>query len=684
MNPYILQISSSYLLHILGITSLLLMSSGSVLQAQINSDSILQKAAGITPLREQLAYLDSICQALHTTTEKNAGPIFDAQMKLATTLGDLESNALRAANGADYFHGQGLGEKGKALLAPYLNKVDRIQQLNIKVRVLDIQGRIHTDAFEFEPAIELLQRVVSYYEQGLEAPEVEQSRAYRNLGKNLWGTGDYGASLVALNKSKALAISAKDSTSIMDTYISLGNLYGRIGLYDEAITNFKKRYQYESEPSEITLAYDAANFGRAYLEQKKYALAINSYQDGLRLSPLPDDFKFATLYHINGLIECYFYLNQPDSVLLYANQLEASFREQEQPEFFDFLIQQSRFFEAVARQQYAKAEKILQSLYAKALENNDDGELMAYAFQFSELYRRWKKPALALQYLDSYNQVYDSIRTANKTHALLMYQTEYETKEKEQTILQLRTENEIQALQADKTRNRYLLGGLALMLVSGLAFMRQYFHHKIQQAQKVEQLRSKISRDLHDDVGSILTGLSMQSEVLEQSLPVAQRGSISGLAEMSRSALSRMRDTVWAMDAKKDNWNSLIDRMNEFCFEILAPQDIHFRMETSELKQEQVIPGDLRQNIYLIFKEAITNIAKHARASEVEIITKNRQQAFYLRIKDNGPGRQKNYTTTGSGLNNMKKRAEEIGGRVDFSFHDGFIVKLEGPANAAS
>lgn len=208
------------------------------------------------------------------------------------------------------------------------------------------------------------------------------------------------------------------------------------------------------------------------------------------------------------------------------------------------------------------------------------------------------------------------------------------------------------------------------------AIVYAWFQYRLQQALKIERLRVKISSDLHDDVGTLLSGLAMQTEILEMTALDKDKPRLQRVGELARSAMSRMRDTVWAIDARKDKFENLIDRMREHAEETLTARDIVFDLEIENLDLKKNLPTDVRQNLYLIYKEAITNIAKHANASEVKVRLEKVGTAFEMRIEDNGKAVQKNYKTTGAGLMNMKMRAEQIGGTLEFYQRDGFGVLL--------
>lgn len=215
---------------------------------------------------------------------------------------------------------------------------------------------------------------------------------------------------------------------------------------------------------------------------------------------------------------------------------------------------------------------------------------------------------------------------------------------------------------------------LCLILVS--AIMYAIFQYRLEQALKVERLRVKISSDLHDDVGGMLSGLAMQTELLEMTANDERKPKLARVAEMSRVAMSRMRDTVWAIDARKDKLENLLDRMREHAEETLPPQRIQFAIQVENLDLKQELTTDVRQNLYLIFKEAVTNAAKHTNGDTVNIRLRKSTECFEMLIHDNGRVEEKTYKTTGLGQSNMRMRAEAIGATLEIDVKDGFQIRL--------
>ncbi|MFK8161428.1 MAG: triple tyrosine motif-containing protein [Lewinella sp.] len=219
---------------------------------------------------------------------------------------------------------------------------------------------------------------------------------------------------------------------------------------------------------------------------------------------------------------------------------------------------------------------------------------------------------------------------------------------------------------------------LCLLLVS--AIMYAIFQYRLEQALKVERLRVKISSDLHDDVGGMLSGLAMQTELLELTANEDTKPKLARVAEMSRSAMSRMRDTVWAIDARKDTLADLIDRMREHAEETLSHRNIQYSISTGSMELKRSLTTDVRQSLYLIYKEAITNVAKHCNGDTVNIDLSNNNGKLEMSIHDNGEVQQKTYKTTGAGQSNMRMRATSIGAELVVDTTQGFRIQLRYPS----
>ncbi len=214
-------------------------------------------------------------------------------------------------------------------------------------------------------------------------------------------------------------------------------------------------------------------------------------------------------------------------------------------------------------------------------------------------------------------------------------------------------------------------------LVTVSAIVYSIAMYRLQQALKIERIRVKISSDLHDDVGSVLAGLTMQTEILTQTASEERKPKLHRISEMSRSAMSRMRDTVWAIDARKDKFKNLLDRIREHAMETLELKNIMFDLKILDISLDKKMPTQIRQNLYLICKEAITNTAKHSNGDEFQItFLKHGRNGIQLIIQDNGRIENKVLKTSGLGISNLQMRAKEIGARLEINTDNGFLIRL--------
>ena len=219
---------------------------------------------------------------------------------------------------------------------------------------------------------------------------------------------------------------------------------------------------------------------------------------------------------------------------------------------------------------------------------------------------------------------------------------------------------------------------ILLMLLSSLIY--GIFQFRLRQVLAMERLRTKISSDLHDDIGSMLSGLAMQTELLQINASDKNKPRLTKVARISRDAVSQMRDLVWSIDSRRETIADLLERMQELAEELLLPMNIKFTLESRGIKNlNKKLPYQTKQNIFLIYKEAINNIIKHSDASHVQIEFINDKHSCNLLIQDNGNPKE-SYQSSGLGLSNMKMRAETLKAQLSIKTKNGFSVYLKLPS----
>jgi ligand-binding sensor domain-containing protein/signal transduction histidine kinase len=216
------------------------------------------------------------------------------------------------------------------------------------------------------------------------------------------------------------------------------------------------------------------------------------------------------------------------------------------------------------------------------------------------------------------------------------------------------------------------LAGLA-----GLLALWVLYRYRLKKLVEIERMRVRIASDLHDEVGSSLTKIALYSDLLKDNPDRSSAADFAGkIGEMSRNTVTTMSDIVWSIDARNDTIGDLIDRMRDTASGVLAAQQMDAVFQIDGLDAYAKLSVDLRENIFLIFKEAITNAAKYSGGSRITVRLSNRAGSFVMDIKDDGRGFSGKTRRSGQGLRNMEMRAERIGGKLTVSGEDGVRIRL--------
>lgn len=211
---------------------------------------------------------------------------------------------------------------------------------------------------------------------------------------------------------------------------------------------------------------------------------------------------------------------------------------------------------------------------------------------------------------------------------------------------------------------------LFFLAVLGIVYFI-YHYYRVRKMVDIERMRVQIASDLHDDVGSALTEIALQSDFL-QTMEVADslQESLQQIGSQSRKIVSSLDDIVWSIDARNDTVGDLTDRMQDHVNSVLSERQIQYHFEGNMQEKLEV---SLKENLYLIFKEAINNIAKHSNADKVDITLSTNGSGFLLSVKDDGNS-ARNERKTGQGLRNMNMRAKRIDADITFNNDEGFEV----------
>ncbi len=224
---------------------------------------------------------------------------------------------------------------------------------------------------------------------------------------------------------------------------------------------------------------------------------------------------------------------------------------------------------------------------------------------------------------------------------------------------------------------------ITALVIAGLGFAASIIYFRIRHLLTIERLRLKIASDLHDDIGTRLTEISMLSDIVYHGGSSDQKGfkeSVRNIGGIARELIENMSDIVWLINPKRDSLYELFLKLKDGYEEILSHRQILLHINNLNYMEMISLPMEHRKNIYLIFKEAINNSLKHSSCTEISINTEVKGRILTITMYDNGQGFDQNSRAAGNGLENMQHRARTVGGslRIHSSPETGTMIKFTG------
>jgi ligand-binding sensor domain-containing protein/two-component sensor histidine kinase len=218
---------------------------------------------------------------------------------------------------------------------------------------------------------------------------------------------------------------------------------------------------------------------------------------------------------------------------------------------------------------------------------------------------------------------------------------------------------------------RWWFEGLAIAFaIIGVFAAHRY---RVAQAVSLERIRTTIATDLHDDIGASLSQIAILSEVARINATGDGREPLERVAALARELVDSMGDIVWSIRSEEHGMESLIRRMREFAIDLLSSQGIDFELHT-QIENNFELSLQARRQVFLIFKECIHNAARHSRCTAVIAELKADREVALL-VEDNGTGLRPDEKASalrgGTGIPNMQKRSQELGGRMQFTSNPG-------------
>ena len=225
----------------------------------------------------------------------------------------------------------------------------------------------------------------------------------------------------------------------------------------------------------------------------------------------------------------------------------------------------------------------------------------------------------------------------------------------------------------------YIMVTLSLLAGSvhlGTRQRQRKFEQVLVREKEKEQIRSRIARDLHDEIGSNLGSIAILSQMLEDKykMPLEMKKRLHEIPNIARATAEAMRDIIWFINPDNDDLDKLIAKMRTTANMML--ESLAFKFKVNETSNQPDTDLNFRRNLFLLYKECLQNIIKHAQAKNVSICISLDDNSLQLKITDNGVGFDPEGIYSGSGLKNLRQRAEMLRGNLMIESDPGMGTRI--------
>jgi signal transduction histidine kinase len=211
---------------------------------------------------------------------------------------------------------------------------------------------------------------------------------------------------------------------------------------------------------------------------------------------------------------------------------------------------------------------------------------------------------------------------------------------------------------------------LILALVSFLAgryLIRRRIRRHLEQERMISEERRRIALDLHDDIGTRVSHISLVASHADNTIRNQEASKVFGqITSMSRDLIGALSETVWMLNSKNDDLESLVDFLYRLVRELCRLKKIRCRVDAVFITKHQPISYEFRHNVSLAVKESVNNVLKHSQATELDMKIGLENKILVITITDNGIGLTEESHGTGHGLENLQRRMKSIGGTCRF------------------
>ncbi|TNE79778.1 MAG: tetratricopeptide repeat protein [Bacteroidetes bacterium] len=542
--------------------------------------------------------------------------------------------------------------------------------LNTKATYFDLRGNLDSALVNFRQALGISER---------EKLPNFQVLSINGLGLLHWKNGNYEDALSRFYQ--ALSITEKHlphNTESLANYLSnIGLIHQELHQYPKAIAFHKKALKIRSEYKLINgMAISNANLGVCYKNTADYGLSETYFLEAIRLAEEAQNWRMYYALH-DDLGNVYNLSNQDERAI--KHYLEALDKPAEiGPNPRNDLNTYSNLASIYNKQNNPKQALIYGQKAEALLAKHPQLFLQAAGlfYALAETHYMQGQIAQGKAYMERYRMVTDSLFSEQNSSALAKLEADYELEKKDNAILKHQQELQTKNIEL-QNRNIWLIVfvGLGLFGVLAAYFIYKRKEAKVEQAHlklklaeeqergRLQAERLRISRELHDNIGSYLTLLQASVDRLPDMDTKDSKESQNLLQQTLSLSMRELRKTVWLLNNPKISIESLAIRLRDF-FKPWSTDSLAIKLVTKGNLQ-QFLSDIQTTHLVRIIQEAVNNAVKHAEAREIVILLDAEEEIlFRFHIQDNGMGFQPEGATEGNGIRNMQERIRELKGTI--------------------
>ncbi len=519
--------------------------------------------------------------------------------------------------------------------------------------------------------------------------------------------GDYKDAIDMSQIALEVAKETGDISSASKALNNIGMLFEKLEDYDMARSYLQQSLAIDDSLGDRqSLAGDYLNLGiisrKQGVDQSDQAQLLNARKLYLKALAISDsiDYKKGIAGSYTNLAILENSLKNYDKALAYGQKAVAL--GEAQRDIVGIMIANINLGESYrAVGAFAKAEEaLLKGLSISRQIGFKQAEQEAH-LSLSKLYKTTGDYTKAYDYIEKYTTIKDSISSVEVKNTVNELEKKYQTAEKERDLQAARATLAEKTIEIRK-KNVMVYGLLAaavlFALIGYLVYSRQQLKNeqqrkefelqqalvKVETQNKLQEQRLRISRDLHDNIGSQLTFITSSLDTIKYGLSEEQQhlgDRLTTIGDFTRNTINELRDTIWAMNKEAITVGDLQARIAQLISQATtAYPNTTFDFNISDsLALDYAFTAVEGVHIYRIIQEAVNNALKHTSSDTIGIYMDKKSQ-LVIQIVDNGGGFAITEVDHGNGLNNMKRRAQDIDGKLDISANaDGSVVTLSLP-----